>query len=340
MRAARVEAIDRLNICEMEVPVPGPRELLLRVEACGVCGTDRHILHGEYPATLPVTLGHEFAGTVAGAGADTTVAVGTRVAVDPNISCGSCRECRRGRVVFCPHLQALGVNLNGGLAEYAVVPVTQVYPLPPNVPSVFGALCEPLACSIHGLDQADIRPGMSVAIIGGGMIGQLMVQLARLAGATTIIVSTLFESGRTLAERLGATATVNPNAKDVVTAVTAPDGLAPGGVDVVIECAGTLATFGQALRLARRGGTIMIFGVVSKGQTTSIEPYDIFSRELRIVGSYLNPLTHGRAIELVASGRIDLEPLITRRVTLDEVPAAIVAAPTATDVKTVMVARV
>ncbi len=198
------------------------------------------------------------------------------------------------------------------------------------------ALCEPLACSLHGLDRAGIQPGMSVAIIGGGTIGQSILQLARLAGATTIVLSTLHQRGRTLAEQHGAMAAIDPQAKDPVTAVSAADGLVPGGVDVAMECAGKLETFEQALRMARRGGTVLVFGVVPEGQTTSIAPYDIFSRELRIVGSYLNPMTHGRAVELVASGRLDMESPITRRVTLEEVPTVIATEPGPMDVKTVM----
>jgi threonine dehydrogenase-like Zn-dependent dehydrogenase len=227
---------------------------------------------------------------------------------------------------------------DGGLATHAIVPETQAYILPDSMPATHGALCEPLACSLHGLDRAGILPGMSVAVIGGGVIGQLMVQLARLAGATTVVLSTLFASGRSLAERLGATATVDPRAQDPVAAVAAPGGLVPGGVDVVLECVGSVETFQQALGMAARGGTILVFGVAAQHQQTAISPYDIFARELRIAGSYLNPLTHGRAVELAASGTLDLDALITRRLSLEEVAAVIMAPPAADDVKAMMIA--
>lgn len=338
MRAVRLEALNSVRVCELSTPEPGPRHLLLRIDACGICGTDRHILHGEYPATLPVTLGHEFSGTVVQAGAETGIPVGTRVAVDPNISCGTCRDCRRGRVAYCSGLTALGVNIDGGLATHALVPATQAYQLPPALPAEHGALCEPLACAIRGLDRADIRPGMSVAVIGGGVIGQLMVQLARLAGATTVVMATLFEHGRSLAESLGATATVDPRAVDPIQAITGNAGTAPGGVDVVIECVGSVGTFQQALGLAARGGTVLVFGVTSQGLKATISPYDVFARELRIVGSYLNPLTHGRAVELAASGRLNLDALITRRLSLEEVAGTIAAEPRPSDVKAMLVA--
>jgi threonine dehydrogenase-like Zn-dependent dehydrogenase len=206
MRVVRLEAVGELHVREVEGQPPAGDELLVRMEACGICGTDRHILRGEYPARLPVTLGHELAGEVVATGTEAALPAGTRIAVDPNIACGSCRECRRGDVCLCPRRVALGVDLDGGLAEYAVVPASQAYPLPPDVPAEWAALCEPLACCLRGLDRVGIRPGMSVAVLGGGVIGQLMVQLARLAGAITIILATRQAGRRALAESLGATA--------------------------------------------------------------------------------------------------------------------------------------
>jgi len=333
MQAVRLEAINSLTVREVPAPSPRPGELVVRIEACGVCGSDRHILHGEYPAKPPVTLGHEFAGTVVSSSGDVPLATGTRVAVNPNISCGICRECRRGNVQFCLNLRALGVDRDGGLAEYAVVPMTQAYALSPGTPAEYGALCEPLACCLHGIDVANIRPGMTVAVLGGGVIGQLMVQLARLAGATSVILSTRQPSRRQLAERLGATATIDPGAADVVATVTGTGGLVPDGIDVVLECAGTMETVEQALQLARRGGTVVLFGVAPRSQTTTITPHDVLVRELHIVGAYLNPLTHGRAVELVASGKLDLAPLITHHLALADVPALLASSPQPGEVK-------
>jgi L-iditol 2-dehydrogenase len=338
MRAVRLDAVRNVSTRIVDQREPGPNEVVLRVEACGVCGTDRHMVQGEYPASLPVTLGHEFAGTMIGGGADTGWVAGARVAVDPNISCGRCRACRRGDVALCPGRVALGVDLDGGLAEYAIVPLSQVYPLSPGVPATYGALCEPLACCLRALDLASIAPGMSVAVLGGGVIGQLMVQLARLAGAGTVVLATRQAGRRALAERLGATATVDPRMVDTVTAIGGPGGVVPDGVDVVLECAGTIATFEQSVALARRGGTVVIFGVTPQEERASISPFEIFSRELRIMGSYLNPLTHGRAVELVATGTLALEPLITHRLSLSEVPARLLAPPEVGEVKAMMVA--
>ncbi len=336
MKAARLEAVGRLRVQEVAAPTARSGELVVRVEACGVCGTDRHIFHGEYPAVLPMTPGHEFAGTVTAAGPGCRMQVGTRVTVDPNISCGECLECRRGDPCLCPRRVALGVDLDGGLAEFVVVPERQAYPLPDALPITWGALCEPLACCLHALDLAGIIPGMRVAIFGGGVIGQIMVQLSALSGAVSTVLVTRQAERRSLAERLGATATYDPHAVAVPAALLGSGGALPRGADVVFECAGVVETFEQSLATARRGGTIVVIGVAPQDAVSGVRPYDIFARELRIVGSFLNPLTHGRAVDLAASGRLDLASLITSEWPLDQVPALLAAPPRQGQVKEIV----
>lgn len=337
MQSARLEAVERLYIRELEAPEPGPDDVVLRVEACGICGTDRHIFHGDYSSALPVTPGHEFAGTIVAHGDRSPWPDGTRATVDPNISCGRCAECRRGEVCLCPGRVALGVDLDGGFAEYVAAPSTQIYPLPSGVPIEWGALCEPLACCLHGLDLVPIRPGMTVAVIGGGIIGQLMVQLCHLAGARVITLITRQADRRLLAEQLGATDTCDPRASDPVDAVRARTGFSPGGADVVLECVGSTETFEQATAMARRGGSVLIFGVAPQHALARVSPFAIFERELRIVGSYLNPLTHGRAVEMVASRRLELDRLITERLSLEELPAVLAGSPRPGDVKSMVI---
>ena len=336
MRALRLLGAGNLQLTEYPNPVARPGQLVIRVDACGICGTDRHIYSGEYPSTKPVTLGHEFAGTVTDP-STSTFEVGTRVAVDPNISCGVCRACRIGSVALCEERVALGVDLDGGLAAAALVPISQVYPLPDGMPIEFGALCEPLACCLRASDLAGIRPGMHVVVLGGGIAGQLLVQLARLAGAIGVTLVTRQESRRVLAESLGATASFDPRRGDVVRWITGPDGVCPGGADVVFECVGSVETFEQSVALAARGGTVLIFGVAPVGALARISPFEIFARELRIVGSYLNPHTHGRAVELAGSGVLALEPLITHRLGLEDLGAVIRSSPMAGEVKALFV---
>jgi 2-desacetyl-2-hydroxyethyl bacteriochlorophyllide A dehydrogenase len=312
----RLEAVGDISVRHVEVPEPGPDDLLVKVEACGICGTDRHLLHGEFPSTPPVTLGHEFCGIVVRAGSAVHgFKPGTRITGDPNISCGRCPQCQAGRVNLCRNLRAIGIHRDGGFAEYVLVPQKQAFEIPLSLD-----LCEPLACCLHGIDSAGIVAGSSVVVLGGGVIGLLTVQLARLAGATTVILSTRQASKRRLAEEVGATATVNPAAGDAIEAISGPHGLVPGGVDVVIECAGVAETVKQSTRLAKAGGTVVILGVLPQGEKVEIEPFDILFRELRVQGSFINPFVHRRAADLVASGAIEIDRLISRRVTLDAAP--------------------
>jgi len=337
MRAARLDAVGRMRVLELATPTPLRGQLLVRVEACGICGTDRHIFKGEYPAALPLVLGHEFAGTVAAAGDGCLLAPGVRVAVDPNIACGRCADCRRGEPCLCPARVALGVDLDGGLAEMVVVPDSQAYRLPDGMPATWGALCEPLACCLRAADRAGIRPGMRVVVLGGGVIGQMMARLADLAGAASVVMVTRQGSRRALAEQSGATASYDPVVGDVVTALTGAGGPCPGGADLVFECAGVVETFEQGIALARRGGTVVIVGVAPSDAVARVRPYDIFAKELRLIGSYLNPLTYGRAVELAASGRLALESLITGTVSLDDAPAILAAPPAPGTVKTIVI---
>lgn len=338
MRAVRLEAAGSIALKDVAKPIPGPEDVLVRIEACGVCGTDRHLFHGEFPCTPPVTLGHEFCGIVEAMGdAVCGIAIGDRVTGDPNIACGSCGHCRAGRVNLCSNLRAIGIHRDGGFADYVVMPRNQAFPLPAGLNPVHGAFCEPLACCMHGIDLAGIRPGASVAVLGGGVIGLLTVQLARLAGAATIILSTRQASRRALAEELGATATIDPGAGDPMEAIAGPTGLAPGGVDVVLECAGVRDTVEQSLRMAKAGGTIVIVGVVPQGMKVEIEPFDLLFRELKILGSFLNPFTHGRAAQLIASGAIEIDKLISKQVSLAEAPRVIANPPEPGEVKVLVV---
>jgi L-iditol 2-dehydrogenase len=185
--------------------------------------------------------------------------------------------------------------------------------------------------------MAEIRAGSSVVVLGGGVIGLLVVQLARLAGATTVVLSTRQQSKRRLAEELGATATVDPSSTDIVAAIAGPAGLMPGGVDVVIECAGVPETMEQTTRLAKAGGIVVILGVMPQGAKIEIEPFDILFRELRILGSFINPFVHRRAADLVASGAINVAKLISRTVTLEEAVDVIRNPPRAGEVKVLVV---
>ena len=262
---------------------------------------------------------------------------GDRITGDPNIACGHCVHCRAGRPNLCDSFTAIGVFRDGGFADYVIVPQGQAIELPQTLSPIHGAFSEPLACCLHGLDVARIVPGDSVAILGGGVIGLLMVQLAKLAGATTIIVSTRQQPRRDLAQALGATHAVDASRADANEAIAGRGGIVPDGVDVVLECAGVPETFAQAIAIVRRGGTVVPFGVTPKGATVAIEPFDLLTRELRIEAAWLNPMTHARAAKLIAGGALELDRLVTRTVPLEEVPAILAGPPAFGEIKIVAV---
>ena len=325
MKAVVLSAVNNLAIAEVEKPKPGVKECLVKVLACGICGTDRHIYHGEYPSAKPVILGHEFGGVIEEVGSNSKFKVGQVVSVDPNIVCGNCEDCRAERTAFCPDLTALGVNINGGLAEFVLTPDSQIYPVRNDLNPLHLAFIEPLACSIRGMDLAKLTGGEKVAILGGGVIGLLVVQLAKLAGASEIVLVTRQKFRRDVALKIGATRVVDPQSEDVNTVITK--------MDVTFECAGSVETFKQSQNITRRGGSVIVLGLTASDANLEVNPFNIVVNELRIQGSFLNPLTQARAAELVESGKLNLDILISKVVDLSGVKAILDAPPAEGDIK-------
>ncbi len=322
MRAAVFPAPEVCEMVEREAPPPSEGEVLVRVEACGICGTDSHIYRGQFPARFPVIAGHEFAGVVEQTGAGVrSLRSGDTVAIDPNIPCGACRPCRRGLTHLCRDLGAIGVTQDGGFATHCAVPAAQAHKLPGEMPFPVAAMAEPVACCVHGIDRAQIRSGEVVVLIGAGAIGLILLQLALLEGAAAAIVSELTPEKRAAAEKLGATRVVDPAAEDLSAVVReATEG---EGADVVIECVGSEKTAQQAIELAGDGSRVLLFGVAPQSAAIAISPFEVYRREITITGSFTNPFTHGRALSLLASGRVDVECLISHRLPLEEVPAGL-----------------
>lgn len=321
MKVALFEKPHKLIVATKSLRPLHPGEVLVKVDACGVCGTDVHIIEGTSRSTPPVVLGHEYAGVVedVAKGAE-GVRVGQRVAVDPNISCGTCFYCRRGLIHLCSTLQALGVDIDGGMAQYCIVPVKQLYEIPESLSQEQSAFIEPISCAIHGIDKAHINVGDTAVILGGGTIGLIMLQLAKNAGAARTIIVEPQEHKRSIARQLGADEVINPQTCDAKSAVL---DLTQVGGDVVIECAGKPQTMQLALDLARRGGTVEFFGVCPIGQTIPIEPNQVYFKELTIVGSYVNPHTFSRAIAMLQSGKVRIDVFQLHHFPLDGVHEAL-----------------
>jgi 2-desacetyl-2-hydroxyethyl bacteriochlorophyllide A dehydrogenase len=306
MKAVRLHAPDDLRLDEVDVPRPGYGEVVLKVWLTGICGTDLHIAKGNFPApNLPLTLGHEFSGTIAeiGAGVD-NLALGEKVVADINISCGSCYFCLRGQKLFCLTVSQIGVHRAGALAEYVLVPASNVQVLPAGISLDSAAYIEPLACAIHGQDRIDIRSGDRVLIIGGGPMGLAHVALAKLSGASLVVVSEPDPARREIARLMGADELVDPLVSDLDETVAAlTDGIGP---DIVIEAVGSVRTYEAAVSVVRRGGKILAYGAAPQSAAMALRPFDIYSKELTIVGSYAGTYdTWPRAAALIASGLFD-----------------------------------
>ncbi|MBI4493038.1 MAG: alcohol dehydrogenase catalytic domain-containing protein [Chloroflexi bacterium] len=299
------------------VPTPSGDEVLVRVAACGLCGTDLHLVDGSLGLYQPPRiLGHEVAGTVEAVGPQVRhLRPGDGVALDTTISCGACFYCREARPFLCPHRQAVF----GGLAEYLALPERQAYRLPRSLPLEAGVLAEPLSCCLHALELAQVRPGGTVAVLGAGPMSLLLLQVVRLSGASVRLATSRDSARRALALRMGATHVVDPRAESLLErALEATDGL---GVDSVFEAAGTLETVEQALALPRRGGTVVLVGLLPQDARLSLSPYDLVVRELTLRGAFVRALEFQRAVALLP--QLDLEPFLSQRVPLAELHRAL-----------------
>ena len=311
----------RLVLEEVEEPVPRPDEVIVELGACGICGTDRAIFRGDTPQEFPIVLGHEYSGTVVALGSEVqTLSEGEQVAIDPNITCGLCSYCRRDLPHLCTRLSPLGIARRGGYAERSAVPERNAHPLPVGVSLQEAALTEPLSCCVRGMQLANIQLGDTVVILGAGPMGCLLIQVARLEGAASLIVSEPLPARRELALDLGADLVLDPGPALEQAILDQTQGI---GADVVIEAAGKLATAEAALSLVRQGGTVLWFGVPPASERLQISPYWVNDNEITIRGSFNNPLTFSRSLELIGAGRVRVGPLITDSVRLREMEAAL-----------------
>ncbi len=317
------------QLCIEEKPIPELRddEVLIKVMACGVCGTDIHIYEGdEGAAKCPAgtTLGHEFSGVIEKLGKRVNAfKEGDRVCVDPNQLCGACYYCKSGMGHFCEQMTGIGTTADGGFSQYCAVPQSQVCHIAPNTSFEQAAMAEPVSCCLHGIDLCQITCSDTVAIIGGGMIGLIMVQLAKLSGAHTVILIEPVASKREIARKLGADILIDPFQED------AKERLNQEGVrriGVVIECVGSPETIENALKIAGCKSTVMLFGLTKPQAKIAIKPFDLFKKELTIRASYINPYTMPRAVELINSGKIDVSTMVYEMCSLPDL-AEIIADP-------------
>ncbi|WP_406272568.1 zinc-dependent alcohol dehydrogenase family protein [Actinacidiphila glaucinigra] len=314
MKAVVIAEPGKIELASVEDPAPGPRDVVVAVAACGLCGTDLHILQGEFAPTLPIVPGHEFAGEVVAVGsAVTEVAVGDRVAVDPSLHCGECHYCRQGRGNLCERWAAIGVTEPGGAAEFAVAPVANCVVLPDHVATADAALIEPLSCAVRGYDVLRGRLGAHVLIYGSGTMGLMMLELAKRTGAASVDVVDVNPERLATARLLGCDNTAG-SAQEITR---------PRGWEVVVDATGNAAAIQDGLRRVGRGGTFLQFGVADYAARAVIEPYRIYNQEITITGSMAVLHSYERAAELFAAGVLDPGVFISDRFPLTDYPHAI-----------------
>jgi L-iditol 2-dehydrogenase len=323
MKALLLSEYKRLAVADMPEPVPGPGDVLVQVAACGICGSDVHGYDGSSGRRIPpVVMGHEAAGVVAGVGPGVRgFAKGDRVTFDSTVYCGVCDFCRRGEMNLCDNRQVVGVSCNefkraGAFAEYVTVPERIVYALPAELKFAEAAMLEAVSVALHAVAVSEVSGGETALVIGAGMIGLLVLQAARAAGCSRIFVADVDATRLKLAKDLGADETVLASGDDLMRDVSRlTDGR---GVDLVLEAVGRDETVNAAIDCVRKGGTVTLVGNIAP--KVSLPLQRVVTRQIRLQGSCASAGEYPQAMELIANGKIKVEPLITAVAPLSDGP--------------------
>lgn len=317
MRAAVFKRTGVLEIEKVAVPqIEAPDEIIVEVELCSICGTDVHIMEipPGYEALPNTILGHELVGKVVSIGdAVTTIKPGDRVVTNPNDYCGACEYCKQNLPNFCINIKPMGIETNGGFAEYVKLTEKVAYKISDDLPAKYAAFAEPLACLMNGRQKLPVKPGDSVLICGAGAIGLLFVQIFKNSGAYPIIVSEPVESRRKTALEVGADFVVDPTVGDVTGSIFAHTSI---GADYAIDVVGSQLQ--TCLNGTRKGGTILLFGLNSKSQALLMQS-EITMSEKKVLGTWIANASFIPAVRILESGMLNLDPLITHTLPLEKI---------------------
>jgi D-arabinitol dehydrogenase (NADP+) len=310
-----------------DVPDPqvGPEEALIRVKACGICGTDLHIHEGEFLAEFPLIPGHEIAGEIAGLGTNVKgLSLGTRVVADNTELCGSCFYCRRDQPLFCENFVSHGCNTAGGLAEYVCLPAAKVFPIH-NLSWREAVMVEPTACAIHGMDVIAIKPGSEVLLFGAGPTGTVLAQLLKLNGAARLVVAAPPGPKLDLVRRLAADAVVEIDRSDYDKHRRFLLKTFKHGFDTVVEATGSAQLCQDSLQYARMGGQVIVYGVYAERERVTWSPTEIFRREITIKGSFAQTHCFDRSLLYLENGKVKVDEIVTNEFALQDYGKALEA---------------
>lgn len=318
MRAVSYSAPEHFTVAELDDRPLNDSEVRIEPLVVGVCGTDLHLHYGHnYPA-YPLTPGHEMVARVVETGPEVdTVAVGEVVAVDNVVYCRDCARCKRGEFNFCERRRSMGTKLPGGFAERAVTLAEKCYPIG-DLSLEAAVLAEPTACALHGIQVLDVPVGARALVTGAGPTGLILAQLLQHSGAASVVVAAPTRAKLDLALRRGADAVVQVDRHDFAATAPAVAAHAPGGYDVIVDATGVPSVIEGLVPLTASGGTLMVYGISGPEQRLSLSPFEIFRRQLTIVGSFAQTFDFGRAIDFLAAGKVTAEGMITHRFGLDQ----------------------
>ncbi|MDO4272359.1 MAG: zinc-dependent alcohol dehydrogenase family protein [Eubacteriales bacterium] len=310
MKALLLDEIEKMRIADIPIQEPGAEEVLIRVEAAGLCGSDFHIYHGTYPAQYPLVQGHEFSGVIEKTGKDVTEwKVGQRVTADPNIYCGHCYYCLKDQENMCENAQASGVTRNGAFAEYVTVPQTQLYQLPDSISFEEGALIEPLACVLYGVKRLKLPYGSRVIIFGAGPMGLLLLKALATGGASRIAVIDIDKKCLERAANCGAT--------DVFASGQEAKAAFPRGFDAVVDATGNPRVIEEMFLTAGKRAKILQFGCADTNAKITVSPYEFYDNDWEYIGTRTAVYTFGQSIDMIAGGRISVKDVISECVSLE-----------------------
>jgi L-iditol 2-dehydrogenase len=323
MKSLLLSEYSHLEIADLPLPSAGEDEVLVRVEACGICGSDVHGYDGSSGRRIPpIVMGHEAAGTVASVGADVkNYFQGDRVTFDSTVYCGKCDYCARGQINLCDNRQVIGVSCgdyrrHGAFAEYVVVPERILYPLPADFSFTDAAMLEAVSVALHAVKVSQAVGGETALVIGAGMIGLLTLQAARAAGCARVLIADVDASRLDLAKQVGAEEILHCSGAELVAEVLR---LTNGkGVDLAFEAVGRNETVAAAIDCTRKGGTVTLVGNIAPEVTLPLQK--VVTRQLRLQGSCASSGEYPEAIQLIVSGKIQVKPLITAVASLEEGP--------------------
>ena len=316
MKAFVIQKPLNAGVYEVDKPVPKADEALVKVKAAGFCGTDIHTFKGEHPTKYPVIPGHEFAGIVEACGEQVTrFHPGDRVVADPNIFCENCPACKSNHQIHCENIQVIGNTRNGAFAEYVTVPERCLFDAG-EMDMVIGAMAEPLSCCINSHNKYDIPIGARALILGAGTIGLMQLMLCKRRGVANVTVIDVKSEQLDMARKLGADRAIFSDA-GVELALRK---LHPEGFDLVIDATGVPKVVEMGLRLVACAGTFVAFGACPPDSQITVNPFDVYYKDLRIIGSYALQKNMGQAIRMLRESGMDLSPLVGQRIPLREMP--------------------